>query len=202
LRSFAVLLVSIALIMTSLVPYASGLWQQTVQEYGTADPYGNARWALHYTSVLIARDRFPFGAGLATFGSHASKLFYSETYGQYGLSNMFGLSERYSEYITDTFWPMVLGEGGVFCLAGYATFFVLLITAMWRAARRSADDPSSIFLATTTLLLLVGSLLESTASHTYGSSLQAALVLVPAGMAWRAESDRAKRLRASGPADR
>jgi hypothetical protein len=194
LRSFAVLVVAIMLATTVLVPYAGGLWQETVREYGTADPYGNARWALHYTSVLIARDYFPFGSGLASFASHASKLFYSDTYRAYGLSNMYGLSERFSEYITDTFWPMVLGEGGVFCLAGYATFFWLLLAAMWRAARRSGEDPASTFLYTATLFLLVGSLLESTASHIYGSSLQAALVLIPAGMAWRIESERAAAL--------
>ncbi|HZN54022.1 MAG TPA: hypothetical protein VFB67_01755 [Candidatus Polarisedimenticolaceae bacterium] len=190
-RSLAVLGLSLALVVTVFAPYVGALWTSTMREYGSADPYASARGALYYTSVLIARDHFPLGAGLASFGSHASKLYYSSVYTEYGLSTIYGLSPMDSEYITDTFWPMVLGEGGVFCLAGYLAFFGTLVAATWSAARRVGNDPRSAFVATAALLLLVGSLLESIASHIYGSSLQAALVLIPAGLAWRAERDRA-----------
>ena len=190
-RSFAVLALSAALIVTVFAPYVGALWASTMREYGNADPYSSARGALYYTSVLIVRDHFPFGAGLASFASHASKLYYSSVYTEYGLSTIYGLSPVNSDYITDTFWPMVLGEGGLFCLAGYVAFFGMLVGATWTAARRAGNDPLHAFIATAALLLLVGSLLESIASHIYGSSLQAALVLVPAGIAWRAERDRA-----------
>src|SRR6185436_21024610 len=115
------------------------LWSITMTEYGGDNPYENARSALYHTSILIARDHFPLGTGLATFGSHASKLFYSRVYSDYGISEVYGLSPRDSNFITDTFWPMVAGEGGVICLLAYAGFFWLLLAASWRAARRSAE---------------------------------------------------------------
>jgi hypothetical protein len=192
-RSFAILGLTVLCAATLLAPYVGALWTLTIGEYGSSNPYSTARAALYYTSVLIARDYFPLGTGLASFASHASKLYYSDVYREYGLSMMYGLSSKDSEYITDTFWPMVLGEGGVICLLGYVFFFKALVSASWRIARRGTNDALTTFLAMTSLLLLVGSLLESTASHIYGSSLQSALVLIPAGILWRADHDFAGR---------
>jgi len=193
-RALAVVVLSVALVLTVLAPYASGLWQTTVNEYGSDNPYSSARSALYYTSLLIARDHFPLGTGLASFGSHASKLYYSEVYREYGLSEMYGLSPMESNFITDTFWPMVLGEGGVVCLVAYASFFWLLLATSWRAARRVGRTETDSLISLLALFVLVGSLIESTASHIYGSALQAALVLIPAGVLWERECRRARDL--------
>jgi len=193
-RAFAVVGLSIVIVFTLLAPHAAGLWRITVAEYGSDDPNANARSALYYTSFLIARDHFPFGTGLASFGSHASKLYYSAVYQDYGISGVYGLSPGDASFITDTFWPMVLGEGGLVCFLAYAGFFWLLLAASWRAARRVGRNATDSFVALTALFVLVASLIESTASHIYGSALQAALVMIPAGILWEREQRRTSAL--------
>lgn len=165
----------------ALAPYFVQVVSFTEREYGTFGPLENARIALHYTSVLIARDHFPFGTGLATFGSHASRIYYSNTYVEYGLSNVWGLSPEFSGFITDTFWPMVLGEGGVISLAGYMLFLGFLTRVAWRLARSRTASDDERFLGTFALFVLVGSLLESTSSHIYDSTMQSAFVMLPMG---------------------
>jgi hypothetical protein len=188
LRLLALAAVTVVLGVTLLAPYVTGLWAQTLKEYGNPNPYANARIALYYGSLLIARDHFPLGTGLASFGSHASRMFYSSVYHQYGLSAVYGLSASSPFYITDTFWPMVLGQGGVISFVAYASFLMLLLRAAWRRGQRLALVPSEVFLSLAATFLIIGSLSESTASHVYGSSLQAALVLIPAGIVWRLET--------------
>jgi O-antigen ligase len=184
LRAITICAVALALVLTAAAPYMSGLWSNTVTEYGSTDPYATARSALYYTSFVIAKDHFPLGMGLASFGSYSSRLFYSSTYDEYGLSSMYGMSSRNSSYLTDTYWPMVLGEGGVISLLSYAAFFAILLVQTWKVSRRERDALTT-FLAGGSLFLILGSLIESTASHFYGSSLHAILVLLPVGMFWR-----------------
>ncbi|HEX4823516.1 MAG TPA: hypothetical protein VFV19_04360 [Candidatus Polarisedimenticolaceae bacterium] len=182
-RAVAVLVLGIVLGISILTPIVVSLWQYTVHEYG-GDPNSIARVALHYTSFLIAKDYFPFGTGFGTFGSYASSVYYSEVYAQYGLTEVWGLTPDHPAFITDTFWPMVMGQGGIAGLVPYVAFFVILLRTTWRAARSSASNDEDRFLSAFTLFVLVASLLESTSSHIYDTSMQSAFVMIPAGMAW------------------
>jgi hypothetical protein len=184
-RLRAVIVVSLValLAVTFLAPYLAGLWDVTVQEYAT-DPHRVARFALHEAAVSIAIDHFPFGTGLASFGSHASRVYYSDVYYRYGLSQIWGLSPDFPEFITDTFWPMIIGEGGVTGFVGYLCFFGILATGFWRAARRVDISREQRFLVLAAFFLLVGSIAESTSSHIYNSTMQSALVMVPIGICW------------------
>ena len=94
----------------------------------------DARIALYNTSVLIARDRFPFGVGLGRYGSGTSRDPYSPVYHEYGLDKIDGLSPQHSAFISDTFWPRILGETGVIGLAALLVFTVVLTIQVWRAA--------------------------------------------------------------------
>jgi hypothetical protein len=182
LRAVLALFLLAAGAATILAPYFGAVIAYTNHEYGGLDPFSNARVALHYTAVLIARDRFPFGTGLATFGSHASRIYYSDTYVQYGLSNIWGLSPEFSGFITDTFWPMVLGEGGAITLISYSVFLIVLFRVSWQLARSNRSGDEIRFFATFALFALAASLLESTSSHIYDATMQSALVMIPAGM--------------------
>jgi hypothetical protein len=169
--------------VTVLAPLVSSLWDFTIREYG-GDPNSVARFALHHTSLLIARDRFPFGAGLASFGSYASSIYYSDVYVEYGLANVWGLNPQYPAFITDTFWPMVLGEGGVVTLIPYVFFILMPVGLFWRTSRAASTSPDDRFLAFAGLFILMGSLLESTSSPIYSSTMQSALALIVPGIAW------------------
>ncbi|MDM5307523.1 hypothetical protein [Peribacillus frigoritolerans] len=95
-----------------------------------------ARGVLLRTSIEIAKDNFPFGAGLGMFGSHASRVNYSPLYYQYGISNLWGLSPIYSMFITDSYWAMIIGEYGFFGLVTNLIIFILLICNVFILSRK------------------------------------------------------------------
>ena len=53
-----------------------------------------------------------------------SAVYYSDVYYKYGLSNIWGLSPQKTSFITDGYWPMVLGQFGVL---GVIIVVILLI---------------------------------------------------------------------------
>jgi len=166
---------------TVVKPELLAMGALTIVEYGHSDPYPTARTALYYTSVRIASDHFPLGTGLASFGSYASRLFYSNTYHDYSIANIDGVAPGSPEYITDTFWPMVLGEGGIISFVGYMAFLAILGLQAWSGLKRREYDQASACRSLAVLFLLTASMLESLASQIYGSSLQAAIIFIPAG---------------------
>lgn len=83
-----------------------------------------ARGALTYTSFQIAKDYFPLGSGFGTFGSAPSGDNYSPLYYLYGISNIWGLSRRDPVFVSDTFWPMILGQSGYLGLVLYILFLI------------------------------------------------------------------------------
>lgn len=84
---------------------------------------GYGRAVLGYGALMVADDHFPLGSGYATFASYYSGVYYSPLYSAYGISSTYGLSEDYSGYIADSFWPMVVAQFGY---AGFAIYLVIL----------------------------------------------------------------------------
>ncbi len=72
----------------------------------------NARKALLETSIEIANDYFPLGTGFGTFGSFESAESYSKVYELYEINNVWGLQKGNAFFVSDSFWPMILGQFG------------------------------------------------------------------------------------------
>ena len=85
----------------------------------------SARYRLLTTSFMIAKDYFPIGGGFGTFGSFTSGEYYSPLYSIYGIQYVFGLERGNAWFISDSFWPMIVGQFGVLGLC-------LLIAALVR----------------------------------------------------------------------
>ena len=81
------------------------------------------RAALTRTSFEIAGRFFPLGAGFGTYGSYISSEYYSPLYYEYRLNEIWGLEETNISFITDTFWPVILGQFGYI---GLALFIVIV----------------------------------------------------------------------------
>ncbi len=79
------------------------------------DLSGFARPVLYATGILIMVDYFPFGTGLASFASFPSAKPYSGVYGEYGIDQVFGLSEAMPNFICDAYYPLLaqFGVAGV-----------------------------------------------------------------------------------------
>lgn len=176
--------VTLALVIV-FAPGLINLARQTLVEYGGPLPVlvepgqpqdpnqidyvnGNPRLLLYATSVDVARDHFPLGAGLGRYGSPMSRIDFSPLYARYGLDRIWGLTPQYDAYITDTFWPHVLGEVGVFGLIAYLVFLTALGLGLWRATR-GVVDPFAHAFALGALMVFVHATVESLASSMYES---------------------------------
>ena len=85
-----------------------------------------ARNALTITSIEIAKEHFPFGTGFASYASYFSTRNYSPVYYKYELNKIYGLQNGSSNFATDVFWPMILGQFGIFGLIIYIYIVIKL----------------------------------------------------------------------------
>lgn len=86
-----------------------------------------ARAILTIVAPYIAKDYFPFGTGWGTYGSAFSVEPYSPVYEMYQISGVWGISPSYHDFVSDTFWPMLLGQCGVIGTLAYVGVVVMLV---------------------------------------------------------------------------
>jgi O-antigen ligase len=91
---------------------------------------------------------------------------YSPAYAHYGLDQVTGLQRTDGSAVTDTFWPMLLGETGVIGMIAFGAFIGLLLVELWKAAGRAEDLRSRAF-ALGALMFFVETLIGSSTSATY-----------------------------------
>ena len=70
------------------------------------------RYLFFYYGGKTANTYFPFGSGFATFGSDQAARNYSRLYYQYGFNSLFGMNTKDGSFLSDTFWPMAIGQFG------------------------------------------------------------------------------------------
>ena len=120
-----------------------------------------ARSALTLTSIKIANDYFPFGSGFATFATYNSAVKYSPLYNMYNISNIKGITADNYNYITDTFWPAILGQFGYLGVL----LLVLVIICIYRDINRTKNK----YLYLAKISVLVYLLILSTAEASFMS---------------------------------
>ncbi|MDQ3689466.1 MAG: hypothetical protein M3406_05420, partial [Chloroflexota bacterium] len=147
-RTWVPLLSAVVLLGALLLPILGSLYRYTISEYlpspiAVAELFSDApnadvvadlhpRTALYFGSIAVARDRFPLGAGLGRYGSHLSRAEYSPVYAEYGLDRIYQLAPERPNAVTDTYWPMILGETGVVGLGAALAFFGSVVVSLWR----------------------------------------------------------------------
>jgi hypothetical protein len=117
-------------LVVSLPALADG-WRAAAAEYLDAGSEA-ARTLLTLRSVDVAAAHFPWGAGFGRYGSFLAGVEYSPEYRALGFAEVFGLMPEppWNDFLTDTFWPAVLGETGFLGTLAY----LLAIAAVFRAA--------------------------------------------------------------------
>ena len=70
------------------------------------------RYLFFKYAFVTANEYFPIGSGFATFGSDMAARNYSKLYYKYGFSKLFGMNPKDSSFMSDTFWPMAIGQFG------------------------------------------------------------------------------------------
>lgn len=86
----------------------------------------SARSVLVTTSVQILKDYFPIGTGFGTYASASAIKYYSPVYYLYGLNYIWGLSESFSAFGSDSFWPIILGQTGAIGTFSFVSVLLLL----------------------------------------------------------------------------
>ncbi len=199
LRRWAPVFVATALMVVAFIPGLVGLYDRTVSAYlpgETPEPTEGvvgqplpddedrrtapARVALYVGSLEIARDHFPLGAGMGRYGSWMSRVEYSPLYSEYGLNRVPGLRASNSQYATDTFWPMVLGEFGVIGGLGYVAFLAGVGLPLWALGRRLTDPVAATFVVGS-LAVLTAAVIESTATPMFTSPPRSYLLFATVG---------------------
>lgn len=118
----------------------------------------SARAVLTIGAPFIAYDHFPFGTGWGTYGSTFSITPYSAVYGMYRMAGVWGLSQEYPEFVSDTFWPMILGQCGFFGFLAFLGVLILFVRKIFSLKKDKSIFASALFIV---LYLLISSTSES-----------------------------------------
>jgi hypothetical protein len=143
-------------------PLFYNLFQSLINSYsfGAGD---SARSLLYQYGLLIALELAPLGGGFATFGTLGASYNYSTYYLDFGFNAIYGLSGKYDDYSTDTFWPAVLGETGFLGLF----IFLLSIFLGLVASKKEISLHGNSNLYNVIIALTLFTLIDSMAAQTY-----------------------------------
>lgn len=118
-----------------------------------------ARFLLYKYSLVIAKSNFPLGSGFGSFASFVSGKYYSPLYYYYGLNNTYGLSPDRYNFISDTFWPMIIGQLGFFGLLLFAYLIFIFLSMIYKRTKGNMHFRLAAFIPM--LYLLISSTSES-----------------------------------------
>jgi hypothetical protein len=147
-----------------------------------------ARTILYRDSMRLAREYFPLGAGFGRFGSHIAIAHYSPEYFRLGYEHVWGLQPASSgvtangNFGSDTFWPAVLGETGLFGLLAFGGGLLQILRFFRRGM--SSDAPWMAFLGLVGVGWWLELLVESISNPPYVAPPTYPLLFGLAGVAW------------------
>lgn len=145
--------------------------------YYMSDNFREARNILTLISMRIAKEYFPFGTGYATFGSAYSADPYSKVYYLYHINRIWGISKEYSSFISDTFWPMIVGQSGFLGLL----FYLILILVL--AGKILSLRKGNVYTYASAIVVFVYLLISSTSESSFANPMSIPLAVL-IGMAF------------------
>jgi len=145
------------------------------------DLSNQARNVLYTTSFRIARDFFPLGSGLATFGGWISDLYYSPLYTKYGISSVYGL-QKGGNFITDTFWPYVIAQFGFIGASCYIWILISLFYSTVKALKKLDNLFLKAFVLGS-LMILAEAVVEAIADPVFSKPPQHFFIFASLGIA-------------------
>ena len=147
------------------------VWNSISYYYISFD--GSARKVLNDTSIEIAKDYFPIGTGFGTFGSYFSTVSYSPIYLKYGINNIYGLTNGNAIFVSDTFWPMIIGQFGIIGTICY----ILLIFHIYRKIQNEYDfENTNMYIAK--MICFIYLIISSTSESSFVNPISIPLALI------------------------
>lgn len=150
--------------LVMFVPLVVALgWEQIEYYFFSSIQFDSARYQLLIKSFEIAKDHFPLGSGFGTFASYYSGVNYSSLYAKYGLTNVNGLQEGATSFVSDSFWPMIIGQTGIIGLIAFVLVLVMLFCSIQKIRKVSLSYYASALSGI--CYLLIASMAESAFVH-------------------------------------
>ncbi|MGL6105770.1 hypothetical protein, partial [Romboutsia sp.] len=166
-RKIKIYHVIIIMILSIVVSY-----NKINEQFVVNDDY--ARTVLLSTSVDVAKDHFPWGSGFGTYASSVSAKNYSSIYEKYGIDNTYGLKKGQAHFVSDSFWPMILGQFGFIGMILYASILILIVKKLNKNKFKNKKYYYSGILVMT--YLIITSTSESSFVNQYAISYMMTLV--------------------------
>lgn len=139
------------------------------------------RYLFFLHGAELACQHFPFGTGFATFGSDQAARSYSPLYFQFGFSRLFGLNPEDGSFLSDTFWPMALGQFGWIGFFLFVSLFVRIFLSFVNSRGVKAESKAFLYSALLSYIIhAIGSAILSSSAGMIGF-IAMALVNSPAG---------------------
>lgn len=134
------------------------LVQNQFEDYFLEDRY-SPRSILLNDSIKLMTTHFPFGTGFGTFGSSIAADYYSPLYILLDYPSNWGMSQSYSAFLSDSFWPTIFAEFGII---GTVVFIVVIFYFLQLSVRQIKQNQlSGIAMLMTLIYCLITSLAES-----------------------------------------
>lgn len=123
-------------------------------------------------SIILMKEHFPIGTGFATYGSYAAAKYYSPIYYTFGFQKYFGMSKSDTQFLTDNFWPMILGEFGL--LGAFIYIYMLYLCFKYLSNYCDKNEKKSVL-----FLIFATMIFNSTVSSAFVhyTSITYALIL-------------------------
>ena len=130
----------------------------------------SARSVLTQTAIRIMGDCFPIGTGFGTYASAVAAEQYSQVYVNYGFLHLFELRQG-SAYLSDTFWPIILGQTGFAGTVCYLASLVLLLRRLLKVRPFGRGAYGAV------LFVVIYLLISSTSEPTFCNSVSIPLAM-------------------------
>lgn len=150
---------AIAIVASLFLAYFSEVFIDRALLYISDEGDTTVRRLLYSASFSVANDFFPLGAGPSSFASEGARTgIFSPLYATYGVYGVWGANYENSEFLTDVFWPKILGESGFIGTIFYAAFISIpFFRLMPNLGRLSNIGRFSLFIYTSGLISSIAS---------------------------------------------
>lgn len=131
------LLIAALLVPGFLAVFTTLYWDSIVTEaaawgIGNSGPIEHPRAQILATSINLARENFPLGSGLGTFGGAGAEKFDQSLYIDLGFGRYWWFGSQ--DYLMDMYWPNAIGETGLFGALLLALSYLAFLIAGIRCA--------------------------------------------------------------------
>jgi hypothetical protein len=182
-RGGAIMTAVIALPLVAVVAWEgiASIVDVTYAEY-FGDTTTAARTLLYRDGFALAAHSFPFGVGFARFGSYMASQVYSPEYVGLGYPSIYGLAPGVrGPYLSDTFWPSIVGEAGYLGLFAFA-MAVFVMARQGSKLIKATDNPYARWIGVVLVGWTVEFAIESIAAPVFNSPPIFTLLFLAAGV--------------------